>query len=78
MNSIDFLWTTDPGLATIGILIVAIVFLLVAYFSKFNIAVVIIDIVLWLAVVATAGAVLGIWELPFLDYFNVIGGGTTP
>ena len=72
MNSIDVLWTTDPGLIALGILLAAFVLLMIAYATKFSLPFVIIDVVVWIAAAAVLGAVLGIWELPVLDYFNVV------
>ena len=71
MNKIDVLWTTDPGLVCVGIVILAVVFLFAAIASKFSIAIVVIDIILWIAAIAAVGAVLGLWEIPYIDFFNL-------
>jgi len=82
MNNLDVLWTTDPGWVALGILMAAVIFLIVAHMTKYNVAFVVLDIVVWIAAILTIGAVLGLWDLPsVLDWFNIppsIPGDLTP
>jgi hypothetical protein len=71
MEDLNVLINTNPGLVALGILALAIIFLFVFALTKRNIYVGILDLVLWTAAVATIAAVLGIWDIPFIDYFNV-------
>lgn len=76
MNSIDLLWTTDPGLVALGILVLAFVLLVVAYLTKFNVAFVIIDLIVWALAIVAIMAVLGIFVAPGFGYFEgVVGTG---
>jgi len=71
MENLDVLWTTDPGWAVIGLIILAFIVFIAAYMMKFHVAPVIIDIALWVLVVLGLLGVLGIVGLPgALDYFS--------
>ena len=71
MENLDVLWTTDPGWAVIGLIILALIVLIVAYKMKFHMVPLILDVCLWALVVLGALGVLGIVGLPgALDYFS--------
>ena len=73
MSWANLAFETNPGLVAVGIIAVAIL-LFVIYLSKEenenDWAYLIINAAVFVVGVAALGAVLGHWDIPYIDYFN--------
>lgn len=69
---ISLLWTTDPGLVALGLMTIGLIAFFVTLIKSRNIFVMAIPLVIIALGVICAGAVMGHYDLPFTDYFNLV------